>query len=62
MSCIQAAYISKDGIEISEVLSGVPEALQPLYKEVRLPKRYMLCYNTPQTLLPHAIGAESESP
>lgn len=34
MPSVQAAYISKDGIEISEVLSGVPEPLQPLYKEV----------------------------
>lgn len=29
-------YISKDGMEISEVLSGLPETLQPLYREVKL--------------------------
>ena len=26
--------MSKDGTEIAEILSGVPEPLQPLYKEV----------------------------
>ena len=40
--CTQTAYISKDGIEISEVLSGVPEGLQPLYKEVGYPKHSLL--------------------
>ncbi|KAL3140263.1 hypothetical protein ABBQ38_004533 [Trebouxia sp. C0009 RCD-2024] len=35
----KAAYISKDGIEISEVLSGVSEPLQPLYKEMAVSKR-----------------------
>ena len=49
-------------MEISEVLSGVPEALQPLYKEVRLPKQYMLCCNTPKNCCHAAIGAVSKSP
>jgi len=31
---LQSTYMSKDGMEISEVLTGVPEALQPLYREV----------------------------
>lgn len=31
---IQSTYMSKDGMEITEVLTGVPEALQPLYREV----------------------------
>ena len=32
--CPQTAYMSKDSMEISEVLAGVPDALQPLYREV----------------------------
>ncbi|KAL0056457.1 hypothetical protein WJX82_011547 [Trebouxia sp. C0006] len=35
----KSTYMSKDGVEISEVLTGVPEALQPLYREMAVSKR-----------------------
>lgn len=35
----KSTYMSKDGMEISEVLTGVPEALQPLYREMAVSKR-----------------------
>ena len=34
LGCLQTAYMGKDSMEISEVLIGVPDALQPLYREV----------------------------
>lgn len=35
----KTAYMSKDSMEISEVLAGVPDALQPLYREMAVSKR-----------------------
>ena len=42
--------MTKDGVEISEVLTGVPEALQPLYREV-MP---VLCYRRQHCLVAHS--------
>ena len=47
---LQSTYMSKDGMEISEVLTGVPEALQPLYREVML----VLCNRLQHCLVAHS--------
>jgi len=47
---LQSTYMSKDGMEISEVLTGVPEALQPLYREV-MP---VLCNRLQQRFVAHS--------
>lgn len=47
---LQSTYMSKDGVEISEVLTGVPEALQPLYREV-MP---VLCNRRQYCLIAHS--------
>ncbi len=42
--------MSKDGMEISEVLTGVPEALQPLYREVKP----VLCNRLQHCIIAHS--------